>query len=165
VRRAPAQAMVEFALVSTLLIVFVLGIIDFSYLFAGRLVAYEATRNAARFAATHPVAWNNANPPTPTSIEGHLVVRSAPAGITNDDAHVQIIYYLPGAGTLTKCGQYTQLTNVYTPTGPYTQANCVIPGTLIQVTATYTYTFITPLLKGTWQNLTITTTAGALEEI
>jgi Flp pilus assembly protein TadG len=159
------QAMVEFALVSTLLIVFVLGIIDFSYLFAGRLVAYEATRNAARYAATHPVAWSNANPAPVNSIEGHLVVTSAPAKITNDDAHVKIYYYIPGAGTLTKCGQYTALTGLFTASGTYTQATCVIPGTFIQITSTYTYTFITPMLKATWTNLTITTTAGAMEEV
>ena len=159
------QTMVEFALVSSLLIVFVLGIIDFSYLFAGRLVAYEATRNAARFAATHPVAWSNVNPAPANTIEGHLVVSSAPAQITNDDAHVKIEYYVAGGGTLTKCGQYTVLTGIFTPSGSYTQATCVIPGTLIQVTSTYTYTFITPMLKRTWTNLTITTTAGAMEEV
>ena len=51
-----AQAMVEFALVSMLMMVFVLGVIDFGYLFAGRVSAYEATRVAARYAAVHPTA-------------------------------------------------------------------------------------------------------------
>ena len=157
--------MVEFALVSMVLIVFVLGIMDFAYLFSGRLAVYEAARNTARYAATHPTSWSNASPPTATSIEGHLVLPAASASIPNNDAHITIAYYVPGAGVLTKCGQYTEATNTFTPNGGYTQATCVIPGTLIQITATYTYTFITPPLKATWQNLTITTTAAALEEV
>lgn len=159
------QAMVEFALVSSLLIVFVLGIMDFAYLFSGRLAAYEAVRNAARYAVTHPTAWSNAASPPAASIEGHLVLASAPAQIANDDSHVNIAYYLPGSGTSTKCGEYSASSNSFTPVTGYTQATCVLPGTTIQVTATYKYTFVTPLLKATWTNLTITTTAAAMEEV
>lgn len=159
------QTMVEFAIVSMILFVFVLAIIDFSYLFAGRLAAYEAAHNAARYAATHPISWSSANPPAAASIEGHLVLPAVPARITNDDTHVTIAYYIPGAGAMTKCGQYTAATSSFTASGGYTQPTCVIPGTVIEVTATYTYTFITPLLKSTWQNLTMTTTATAQEEV
>ncbi len=164
-RSSRGQTMVEFALVSMLLIVFVLGIMDFAYLFSGRLAAYEAARNAARYAVTHPTAWSNAASPPAASIEGHLVLASAPARINNDDAHVTIAYYLPGSGTATRCGQYSAATDTFTPSGTYTQATCVLPGTTIEVTATYTYGFITPLLKATWNNLTITTTAAAMEEV
>ena len=52
--------MVEFALVSMLMLVFVLGVMDFGFLFAGRVSAYEATRVAVRYGAVHPVAWSAA---------------------------------------------------------------------------------------------------------
>ena len=164
-RTRQGQVTVEFALVSMVLIVFVLGIMDFAYLFAGRLAAYEAAHNAARYGATHPTAWSNAASPPAASIEGHLVLTSAPATVPNDDSHITIAYYLPGAGAPTKCGQYSAAGNAFSAQAGYTQATCVLPGTTIQVTATYTYTFITPLLKATWSNLTITTTASAMEEV
>ena len=46
-RLRSGQTMVEFALVSMVLLVIVLGIFDFSYLFAGRTEAYQAARVAA----------------------------------------------------------------------------------------------------------------------
>ncbi len=163
--RSRGQTMVEFALISMLLIIFVLGIMDFAYLFSGRLAAYEAARNAARYAATHPSSWSNASPPAASSIQGHLVLNSAPAAIKNDDAHVTIAYYVPGSGAATRCGQYSATSGTFTAVGAYTQTTCLIPGTTVQVSATYTYTFITPLLSAAWRNLTLTTTASAMEEI
>ena len=163
-RSRAGQSTVEFALVSLVFITIVLGIMDFSYLFAGRLAAYAAARNAARYATSHPTSWSNAATPSDTSIQGHLVLPAAPARVVNDDAHVTIAYYLPGAGTETLCGQYSASSNTFVPTGSYTQATCVKAGTLVQVKSTYTYTFITPFLRAAWTNLTITTTAAALEE-
>ena len=163
-RGRAGQSTVEFALVSLVFITIVLGIMDFSYLFAGRLAAYAAARNAARFATSHPTSWSNTSTPAAGSIQAALVLPATPARVVNDDAHVTIGYYLPGAGTGTLCGQYSASSNSFVPSGAYTQATCVKAGTVIQVRATYTYTFITPLLKATWTNLTITTTAAALEE-
>lgn len=162
--RRRGQAMVEFAIVSMVLLTIVLGIMDFAFLFSGRLAAYAAARNAARYAATHPSSWSSGSPPAADSIEGHLVLLAVPAQLTNDDAHVTIAYYLPGAGSPTRCGQYSAATNAFVPAAGYTQATCLVAGTQIQVTAAYTYSFVTPFLKSAWTGLTITTTAGSMEE-
>jgi Flp pilus assembly protein TadG len=164
-RRREGQSVVEFALVSMLMIVVVLGIIDFSYLFAGRAGAYQATRVAARFAATHPAAWTSSANPDRTTIEGNLVLAAIPARVPNDDAHVTISYLVPGAGSPTLCGSWSAAAGAFQPRPGYTQANCVVPGNLIRIQATYVYRFITPLLSAAFSSVTITTQASALEEL
>jgi len=165
-RAQEGQALVEFALVSILLFALVLGIIDFSFLFSGRSSAYQATRVAARFAATHPTAWTNASTPGPTTIAGNLRLTAVSAAVQNDDAHLTISYARPGAGSAsTPCGQWSVTSNAFVPAAGFSQATCVIPGTIIEVKTTYTYTFITPLLRGTLRSVAISTDATALEEI
>jgi Flp pilus assembly protein TadG len=156
--------MVEFALVAMVMLVIVLGIIDFGYLFASRAAVYQATRVAVRYAAVNPTAWSNAASPTRNSIEGNLVLTGIPAHLTNDDSHVTISYLVPGAGAPALCGQYSAASNTFVPQAGYTQATCVVPGDLVQVKAVYVYKFITPLLQSAFTNLTITVTAAALEE-
>lgn len=160
------QALVEFALVSILLFIVVLGIIDFSFLFSGRSSAYQATRVASRFAATHPSAWTSAAKPDRTTIEGNLTLTAVSAVIQNDDAHLTISYALPGAGTTsTPCGQWSVSSNSFVAATGYTQATCLLPGTIIDVRAIYTYLFITPVLRGTLRSVTITTDATSYEEL
>jgi Flp pilus assembly protein TadG len=157
--------MVEFALVSILMLTVVLGIIDFSFLFGSRAAAYQATRVAARYAATHPTAWTNSANPDRTSIEGNLVLAAIPAKIPNDDSHITISYLVPGSGSATLCGSWSAASNAFQPQTGYTQATCVVSGNLIQVKSTYAYKFITPFLSATFSNVTITTQAAALEEL
>ena len=164
-RTSGGQTLVEFALVAMLLLVLVLGIFDFSYLFAGRIEAYQAARVAARFAATHPTAWSAAANPDRTTIEGNLVLTAVPAKVTNDDAHVTISYWLPGAGAAVQCGAWSASSNAFVPQTGYTQSTCVVAGTLIKVHAVYLYTFITPMLARTFGTLTVTVDASALEEL
>ena len=165
-RFARGQALVEFALVSILLFTVVLGIIDFSFLFSGRSSAYQATRVAARFAAAHPNAWTVAARPDGTTIEGNLTLTAVSAAVQNDDAHLTISYARPGAGaTSTPCGRWSVTSNAFVPTGGFTQATCLLPGTIIEVKAVYTYLFITPLLRGTLRSVTISTDATSYEEL
>ena len=164
-RTGSGQAMVEFALVSLVLLVIVLGIIDFSYLFAGRTEAYQAARVAARFAATHPTAWTPSATPDQTTIEGNLTLTAVPARLLNDDTHITISYWLPGAGAAVQCGAYSAASAAFVAQAGYSQATCVLPGTLIKVHATYVYTFITPMLKATFQTVTLVVDASALEEL
>ena len=159
-----AQAMVEFALVSMLMMVFVLGVIDFGYLFAGRVSAYEATRVAARYAAVHPTAWSSAAAPGGNTIEGNLLLTSVPARVPNDDVHLTISYLVPGAGAAVTCGQWSATAGAFQPAGAYTQATCVVSGSLVRVQAQYVYNFITPFLKSTFGSRTINTDASALVE-
>ncbi|TMD51864.1 MAG: pilus assembly protein, partial [Chloroflexi bacterium] len=79
------QALIEFAVVSMVFFVLVLGIVDFGYLFFGRVTAYQATRIAARFAATHPTAWTNSASPASNTIEGQLKLTAVSAQVPNDD--------------------------------------------------------------------------------
>lgn len=157
--------MVEFALVSMLLLVIVLGIFDFSYLFAGRIEAYQAARVAARFAATHPTAWSASATPDRTTIEGNLTLTAVPARLINNDSHITISYWLPGSGAATQCGAYSASAAAFVPASGYTQATCVLSGTLIRVHAIYDYTFITPMLKATFSTVTVVVDATALEEL
>jgi Flp pilus assembly protein TadG len=164
-RHQAGQSLVEFALVSMLMLVVVLGIMDFSYLFTGRAAAYQATRVAARFAATHPTAWTSSANPDRTSIEGNLILAAIPARVPNDDTHLTISYLVPGAGSPTLCGSWSAGAGAFQPQPGYTQATCVVPGSLIRIQATYVYRFITPLLSASFNNVTITTQASALEEL
>jgi TadE-like protein len=158
------QAMVEFALVSMLMLVFVLGVMDFGFLFAGRVSAYEATRVAVRYAAVHPTAWSSAAAPGGNTIEGNLILTSVPAKVPNDDAHLTISYLVPGTGAAVSCGSWSATAGVFQPVGAYTQATCVVSGRLVRIQAKYLYSFITPFLKSTFGSMTINTDASALVE-
>ena len=160
----PSQAMVEFALVATLLLVLILGIIDISYLLASRTQVYQATRTAARFAATHPDAWDNSSHPSSSSIEGNL--RATTTSIPNDDSHITISYWIATSSTSeTECGYYSQASNSFIDKNGYTESTCLKVGTLVQVQATYSYTYITPLLKGTFHSITINAIGAQMEEV
>lgn len=52
-KKEDGQAMVEFALVLPILILFVSGIIDFGWIFGNQLLANNACREAARYNAIH----------------------------------------------------------------------------------------------------------------
>ena len=163
-RRSSGQGLVEFALVSLVLMIIFLGIMDFGFLFAGRVASTNAVRAAARFAAANPTAWSNsANPPI-TSIQGNLKLTAIPAVIINDDTHVTINYLVPGTGTAgVVCGRWSSTTNTFVANGTYTQATCVTQGNIIQIQAIYVYTFITPMLS-VFTNVTLTSIAAEIEE-
>jgi Flp pilus assembly protein TadG len=156
--------MVEFALVSMLMLVFVLGLMDFGFLFAGRVSAYEATRVAVRYAAVHPTAWSAAASPAGNTIEGNLILTAVPAKVPNDDAHLTITYLVPGAGAAALCGTWSASAGAFQPQGAYTQATCVVSGDMVRIQAKYLYSFITPFLKSTIGSMTINTDASALIE-
>lgn len=163
--RRGGQALVEFALVSLLFFTFTLAIVDFGYLFASRVNAYAATRVAARYAATHPTAWTNAASPASNTIEYWLNLTQVEPKVPNDDAHVTIDYYVAGSGAETLCGNWSVSANAFQPQTGYTQATCVVAGSLIRVRATYLYGWITPLLHNTFPSVTISTDATVLEEV
>lgn len=163
-RSRRAQAMVEFALVSTLLLIFVLGIIDFAWLFTTRSQAFQGVRIAARYAATNPDAWSRSSNPSSGSIESKLQLSTVK--ITNDDAHIVISYWVAKSSTSEiECGFYKASNDSFQSMNGYHEDTCLVPGTMIQIQATYTYTYITPLLKGTLHSTTIVVTASAMEEL
>ena len=165
--RQVGQATVEFALVAIFLVLLLFAILDFGVFFAGRITATNATRSAARYAATHPTAWSNAANPPANTIQGKLITAAVPAKVVNDDAHVTISYIVPGPGPGTTCGSYKAATNSFVATTGYSQSSCVVAGNLIRVRAKYVYTFVTPLMTliGASQNaMTIDGSAAELEE-
>jgi Flp pilus assembly protein TadG len=162
--RSRGQALVEFALVSTVMLVIVLGIVDFGYLFASRGGMYGAGRGAARFAATHPTAWTASANPAATTIEGNLNLAAVPAKVPNDDAHITITYLVPGAAAATACGSWSATAGAFQAQPGYSQATCAAPGHLVQVTAVFVYAFITPLLRSTFSSVNVTVTSAAQVE-
>jgi Flp pilus assembly protein TadG len=162
--RQRGQNLVEFAVSLMLLLIIFFGIMDFGFLFSGFVSAHNAVRGAARFAATHPSAWTNvSNPPDKTTIEGNLKLTAVPAVIPNDDSHVTINYIVPTSGSSgVQCGHYLP-SGGFTADNGYTQSGCVAPGHLVQIKASYIYTFMTPMLSSVFQSVTIK--ADALEFI
>jgi len=161
------QSTVEFALVVIVLFVMLFAVFDFGVFFAGRITATNAARSAARYAATHPTAWSNASSPPSNSIQGRLISGAVPAAISNDDSHVTISYIVPGGGAGTTCGHYSASTNSFVPATGYTQATCVVPGSLIQVHVHYIYTLAGPALSAlglSTNSLTVDGSAAELEE-
>jgi Flp pilus assembly protein TadG len=165
--RQRGQTTVEFALVVIVLFVMILAIFDFGVFFAGRIAATNAARSAARYAATHPTAWSNSSSPPSNTIQGRLVSGAVPAAVVNDDSHVTISYIVPGSGSGTTCGHYSAASNSFVAATGYTQATCVVAGSLIQVHVRYVYTLATPALQALGLNpgaITVDVTAAELEE-
>jgi Flp pilus assembly protein TadG len=158
---------VEFALVAIVLFVMVFAIFDFGTFFAGKVTATNAARTAARYAATHPTAWTNAASPPSNTIQGRLVSAAVPAQVRNDDAHITVSYIVPGVGAGTNCGHYSAASNSFVAAAGYTQATCVVPGSLVQVQVHYIYTLATPALTAVGVNagsITVDAVAAELEE-
>jgi Flp pilus assembly protein TadG len=123
------------------------GILDFGILFESRLSLDSGARAAARLGAVQPGALSNANPAPANTIQGRLQAGAGTSGIPNDDAHIVVSYYVPGAGSPTLCGTYSAATNNITYTGGYTRTTCLAVDNLIQVQVTHSYQFITPALS------------------
>jgi Flp pilus assembly protein TadG len=156
------QATVEFALVFLVFLMVVFGIMDFGYFYSGKVSATAAVRVAARYAAVHPIAWDNSANPSTNSIEGKLVLTAVPAVVINDDAHVTISYVRPAAGAGTVCGHYSASSNAFVgQTGSDNISNCPIGGNLIRIQVTYIYKWITPMFKAAFSTVTI---AGQADE-
>jgi Flp pilus assembly protein TadG len=149
-RKQAGQALVEFAIVSTILLLLVAGAIDFGNLYSQRLELDNAARVGVRYAADNPKQWTNTASPADNTIEGQIIYAGGTLEIPNDDAHISIKYYTYDKTTQTKtyCGYYSVASNSYQTVGGVPQSSCVIPGSLIGVTVLYDYTVLTPVLQG-----------------
>jgi Flp pilus assembly protein TadG len=157
--------MVEFALVAIPLFLVVFGIIDFGILFETRLSLDSGTRASARFGAVQPGALSNANPAPGNTIEGLLQATAGTSRIPNDDAHIVVSFYVPGAGAPILCGKYVAVSNSITYYGSYNRTTCLAVDNLIQVQATSNYKFNTPIIGQIFTGgVPISTTATALIE-
>lgn len=143
------QALVEFAVVSLILLLLVAGIIDFGTLFSQRLELDNAVRVGARYATENPKLWTSTASPADNTIEGQIIYAGDTREIPNDDAHIAIKYYTYDKVSQTKtyCGYYSVTANAYQTVAGIPQTSCVIPGSLIEITVNYDYTLLTPVLQ------------------
>jgi Flp pilus assembly protein TadG len=159
------QALVEFTLVLVLFLLLVSGLADFGLMFGRQLTINDAARAGARWAAIHPTAWSNAATPPSNTIEGQVQAASAMGTVSNDDTHIVITYLAPTGSTAVVCGKYSATSSGFVAQNSYTQATCLVPGTLVQVQINVTYPFATPLLAQQFgAGIPITSTATMLEE-
>jgi Flp pilus assembly protein TadG len=143
------QAIVEFALVCTFLLLLIAGAVDFGTLYSQRLELDNAVRVGVRYAAENPKLWTNNASPADNTIEGQIIYAGDTREIPNDDSHIAIKYYTYDKATQTKtyCGWFSAASNAYQTVASIPQASCVIPGSLIEVTVTYNYALLTPVLQ------------------
>ncbi len=159
------QALVEFALVSTLFLLLLAGAVDFGLLFSDRLEVSNATRVGVRWASEHPSSWSNNASPADSSIEGQIIYAGDTRNIPNDDSHIQIKYYAVSGTTMTYCGTYVAATPAFVTAVGYTQNTCVIPGSVITVTVSYQYAPLTPLIKNAFGSAITVTSSAAMVEV
>ena len=123
-RRQRGQAVVEFALVLPILLILLLGIVDFGFGFKTRITVTNATREGARFGA---VGWPAGSFPADCNSSGA------------DDVTVV------GRACSTIAGNVTNVTSVTVSFPERNGVSGTQTGDSIVVSMTYRYTFITPL--------------------
>jgi Flp pilus assembly protein TadG len=159
------QALVELALASIVLLLLLMAIVDFGLLFSDRLAMSNAARGGARWASKHPTNWSAAKNPDSNTIEGQVQAAGGVVSVPNDDSHLTIAYYDVTSGSPVLCGTYSASSGSFVAATGYIQSTCVIPGTMVQVTITYTYPLLTPLLANLYPGgVTVTASAAFLEE-
>ncbi|MHB8571600.1 MAG: TadE/TadG family type IV pilus assembly protein [Candidatus Dormibacteria bacterium] len=158
------QAMVEFSLIASLMLLLAFGVFDFGLLFENRLAITNGARDGVRYAATHPTAWTNADPAGSATIEGQVQLAGGTTMVPNDDSHMVITYLVPGSGTPTACGHWSAASNSFVANSGYTQATCVAPGNLIQLTINYTYKMVTPVMSAMFPSGISDTANAAMAE-
>lgn len=165
-RRGRGQSMVEFALLMPVLTLTIWGCVDFGRWEQVRVSVANGVRVATRYAVTHPTSWSSAASAPSTSIEGQLQSIAQGANVVNDDAHITIAYYDTTTATPTLCGQYSVTSGAWVKaTGTaYTQSTCILPGSLIKVTVTYTYRPTTPGISQLTPSVTLTADCQMVEE-
>ena len=145
-RRGAGQALVEFALVSMLLVLLLGGVVEFGFLFDHKLELANGARAGARWGAGHSSGWSAAASPASNTIEGQALNAGGTAGIANDDSHILVEYLAVTGSTTTVCGHYSAASAAFVAGTGYTQATCVTPGSLVRVTLTNSYSLVTGIL-------------------
>lgn len=161
------QALVEFAIVVTVLLLLVAGAVDFGNLYSQRLELDNAVRVGARYAADNPKLWTNNASPADNTIQGQIIYAGGTLEIPNDDAHISIKYYTYDKASQTKtyCGTFSAASNSYQTVGGIPQSSCVIPGSLIRVTVNYDYALLTPILQAIFGGTVRVTAQATMAEL
>ncbi len=140
--------MVEFALVSVVLMLLLGSVVEFGFLFGHKLELANGAREGARWASNHSSAWSAAAVPPSNTIEGQVLAAGGTGALPNNDPHLAIDYLAVSGSIQTPCGHYSAAGAAFVAQAGYTQASCVTPGSLVRVTLTNTYSLVTGLLGG-----------------
>lgn len=126
-RNSRGAAAVEFAIVLPVLLLLVMGIIEFGLLMKDYLAVSHASREGARYAAVLPYDSSFMS-------NVRARVKDASGGITLEDSDITVCYYKQPSGT------------------PSTDFSNVASGDEVEVTTTYAHSFVTgyiPSMVGT----------------
>jgi Flp pilus assembly protein TadG len=162
------SALMEYAMVLTVLFTMIFGIMDFSRaMFAYHWVSYAA-REATRYASVHGSTYSTACPTTSpwvaSSNEDCEITSSGTANVTNYvQSFAQGIYF---DGTTTGNGGLTVTTtwpgSTGSPAGCNTANGTNSPGCPVKVVVTYIYGFSLPYVTGKVSSITMTSTSQVL---
>jgi Flp pilus assembly protein TadG len=142
-----AQALVEFALVSVVLMLLLGAVVEFGFLFSHKLELTNAARSGARWGSLHSTtAWSANASPDSNTIEGQIRAAGGTSTLPNNDIRMVIEYFNVSGATQTFCGHYSVAGPGFVAAAGYSQATCVIPGNLIRVTLTNSYPLVSGLL-------------------
>lgn len=86
--RREGQAIVEFAAVSLLIILVIIGTVDFSRLFFAWASMANAAREGARYGIVHPRRWTDADYPSPNNIEARARAMLSTLGNTTPQIEI-----------------------------------------------------------------------------
>ncbi len=135
-RAERGQSLVEFALMITLLVWLLAGILDLGRAYFTFLALRDAAGEGAYYGSIHPTWHTSANSGDPNNIE-YRVKNSAPSGGLVDWSTTTVAVNAPDTS----------------------------PGNPIQVTATYSYTLLTPFIGAIVGSQTLPLGASAEAEI
>jgi hypothetical protein len=122
------------------------SVVEFGYLFSHKLELANGARSGARWGSLHSTSWSAGASPGSNTIEGQVRAAGGTSLLPNDDAHVAIEYLDVSGATQTLCGHYSATGAAFVAAAGYSQATCVIPGSMIRVTLTNSYSLVTGLL-------------------
>jgi Flp pilus assembly protein TadG len=160
-----ATATMGLAIVLPILLMVMFGIAEFGIFFTQAQAVTIAAHNGARYATVHPTSWSNAASPPANTIQGQILLGETTTSIPNDDSHISIAFQTVSGSNAATCGHYSASSGFVAASG-YSQSTCVVSGSLIQVTITYTYHFMTPGFQNIFPNgLTFSPGASMLEEV
>jgi hypothetical protein len=122
------------------------SVVEFGYLFSHKLELANAARSGARWGSLHSSSWSAGTTPPSNTIEGQVRAAGGTALLPNDDSHLLIEYLDVSGSTQTLCGHYSAGGAAFVAAGAYSQATCVVPGSMVRVTLTNAYSLVTGLL-------------------
>jgi Flp pilus assembly protein TadG len=132
--------MVEFALISPLLFLILLGVVDFGRAFYYWTTVANAAREGARYGTTHPNQITSSQKPAPNNLLYH-VQQEAGTAVQLDPSLVSVVYVdTTGSPTCDAVNPPAGGCTAPAPTNP----------SYIKVVVSYDFTAFTPLISNIW---------------